>query len=166
MRRGFTIIELLVASLLLGLLVTILTMIFNQSSIAWRTGLAGTVNMNRVRENISEIREQADNAFVWGDRLYRFTGLWRPDGTFRKRACSTQEEIGSDNKVEPKYLSDKMQEETGSLSALKPRNFKEVLVGIGNAQPAKTYTVNVMSGGPANDIEDYRAIWSFPDDFE
>ena len=34
MRKGFTIIELLVASLLLGLIVTILTMIFNQSSIA------------------------------------------------------------------------------------------------------------------------------------
>ena len=27
-----------------------------------------------------------------------------------------------------------------------------------------SYTVNVMSGGPANDVEDWQAIWSFPDD--
>ena len=46
MRRGFTILELLVASLLLGMLVTILTMIFNQSSIAWRTGVAGVADLD------------------------------------------------------------------------------------------------------------------------
>ena len=33
-RSGFTLIEMLVASLLLGMLVTILTMVFNSSSIA------------------------------------------------------------------------------------------------------------------------------------
>ena len=42
MRKGFTILELLVASLLLGMLVTIMTQIVSQSSIAWSTGtLAG-----------------------------------------------------------------------------------------------------------------------------
>ena len=34
MRRAFTMIELLVATMLLAMLVTILTMMFNQSSIA------------------------------------------------------------------------------------------------------------------------------------
>ena len=37
-RNGFTLLEVMVASLLLGLLVTALTMVFNQSSIAWRVG--------------------------------------------------------------------------------------------------------------------------------
>ena len=46
MKKGFTIIELLVASLLLGLLVTILTMVFNQSSIAWRIGTAGVSDLD------------------------------------------------------------------------------------------------------------------------
>ena len=49
MKKGFTLIELMVASLLLAMLTTILTMIFNQSSIAWRTGVAGVVNLNKSR---------------------------------------------------------------------------------------------------------------------
>ena len=51
-RRGFTVLELLVASLLLSMLVTVLTMIFNQSSIAWRTGVAGVVELNQVRTRL------------------------------------------------------------------------------------------------------------------
>lgn len=161
MKRGFTIIELLVASLLLGLLVTILTMIFNQSSIAWRTGMAGTVDMDQVRENIAEVREEADNAFVWGSRLYQNTGLWKSNGQLRNRSCSAPDQTDQ-GETRPTYLENKM----SNLSNLKPEYFSEFSVGSGNAKAAKTYTVNVMSGGPANDIMDYRAIWSFPDDFD
>ena len=161
MKKGFTIIELLVASLLLGLLVTILTMIFNQSSIAWRTGMAGMVAMDRVRENIAETREESDNAFLWGDSLYQHTGLWQANGQLRNRACSAPDQSDASETV-PLYLRNKM-----SVSAnLEPKDFTTFTVGSGNAKQAKTYTVNVMSGGPANDINDYRAIWSFPDDFE
>jgi len=166
---GFTIIELLVASLLLGLLVTILTMIFNQSSIAWRTGVAGTVSMDRVRENIAELREEADNAFVHNGKLYRYTGLWDKDGNLRTRACdapgSTDEDAnkavmigGSSRSGAGKWIE--------SLNNLKTDSFKVAEVGDGSASAAKTYIVNVMSGGPNNDIEDWEAIWSFPDDFE
>lgn len=63
MRKGFTLIELIVASLLLGMLVTVLTMIFNQSSIAWRTGVASVADLDDVRDNIAEVRDEADNAF-------------------------------------------------------------------------------------------------------
>ena len=45
-RNGFTLVEVLVASLLLGMLVVILTMVFNQSSIAWRTGKASVAEMD------------------------------------------------------------------------------------------------------------------------
>ena len=58
MKRGFTILELLVASLLLGMLVTILTMIFNQSSIAWRTGVAGVADLDDARANMAELRDE------------------------------------------------------------------------------------------------------------
>ena len=59
---GFTILELLVASLLLAMLVTILTMLFNQSSIAWRTGVAGTLDLNTVRAGMGEFHDVEDDA--------------------------------------------------------------------------------------------------------
>ena len=42
-------IEILVASLLLGMLMTILTMVFNSSAIAWRTGRASNSMMSNAR---------------------------------------------------------------------------------------------------------------------
>ena len=65
MRKGFTILELLVASLRLGMLVTILTMMFNQSSIAWRTGVAGLLDMDEVRDNVAAVRDEADSIYIW-----------------------------------------------------------------------------------------------------
>ena len=161
MRRGFTIIELLVASLLLGILVTILTMIFNQSSIAWRTGIAGSVDMDDVRENIAEVREEADNVFVYDNKLYRLTGLWDKNGRLRNRACdapgSTDE---SDNHAE--YLRQKL----SNLANLKASDLNPFSVGNGNAKSAKTYTVNVMSAGPDREFDTWDDVWSWPDDFE
>ena len=169
MRRGFTIIELLVASLLLGLLVTILTMVFNQSSIAWRTGIAGTVDMDKVRENIAETREEADNAFVWGNRLYRHTGLWKEDGRFRQRACDAPEADDSDDHIAG-LLGGASRSGDGNrieaLTTLEPKGFKCFNVGSGNAKSTKTYTVNVMSAGPDRVFDTWDDIWSWPDDFE
>ena len=62
MRRGFTVLELLVASLLLGMLVTMLTMIFNQSSIAWRTGISSVSNLEKTREQIGGYHDVTDDA--------------------------------------------------------------------------------------------------------
>ena len=61
-RSGFTVLELLVASLLLSMLVTVLTMIFNQSSIAWRTGTAGVVELNRVRASLGSYHDKEDDS--------------------------------------------------------------------------------------------------------
>ncbi|MCQ2390006.1 MAG: prepilin-type N-terminal cleavage/methylation domain-containing protein [Kiritimatiellae bacterium] len=60
-RKGFTLIEVLVASLLLSMLVMILTMVFNQSSIAWRTGKASVAEMDMVRRRLSVIQKQSDD---------------------------------------------------------------------------------------------------------
>ena len=57
-QRGFTLIEVLVASLLLGMLVVILTMVFNQSSIAWRTGKASVAEMDGMRRLLSQTQRR------------------------------------------------------------------------------------------------------------
>ena len=61
MKRGFTLIELMVASLLLGMLVTVLTMVFNQSSIAWRTGVAGVADLRESRWQLSDFHDVCDD---------------------------------------------------------------------------------------------------------
>ena len=166
MKKGFTIIELLVASLLLGMLVTILTMVFNQSSIAWRTGVAKEANMDMVRDGIAQLRDEADNTFVWKQRVYRHIGLWDEDGNLRKRACNYGDEendyiYNKDDSFLKKFISDP------TLPA-DPKNFDPI--DIGQMDPgdgsAKTYTVNVKSAGPDRVFDTYDDIWSWPDDFE
>jgi len=164
MRKGFTILELLVASLLLGMLMTILTMIFNQSSIAWRTGMAGAVDMDKVRENVAEVREEADNAFVFGNRVHRLLGLWDEQGTLRKRACDADTEDQTKNN--PGLLRSK-----ASYLASNTLRTKDLIpVEVGNTQDAgnskKTYTVNVKSAGPNGKLGDWDDIWSWPDEWD
>ena len=59
---GFTLLEILVASMLMAMLITILTMVFNSSSIAWNTGKANVTEMDSVRREMSVATIQADNA--------------------------------------------------------------------------------------------------------
>ena len=177
MKRGFTIIELLVASLLLGMLVTILTMIFNQSSIAWQTGVAVTSSMDNVRDNIAALREEADNAFVYNNEIYRSVGLWKNDGSgFRDRAVGAQgstvfNEIGG----EAKFLKNKAE---SFLKQRKPWDERGMISldggGSGGAAGGnhganggggrQNYIVNVRSKGPKNEEDDWQAIYSQPDD--
>lgn len=163
MRKGFTILELLVASLLLGMLMTILTMIFNQSSIAWRTGKAVTDDMSVVRENIAEVREEADNAFVHAGQLYRITGLWDSKGDLRDRACDAPGSVEAAAN-EATYLRNKI----SGLSNLKPSNMKSFSVGSSEGSDAKrqNFTVNVKSAGPNGTFNDYDDIWSWPDQWD
>ena len=163
MRKGFTIIELLVASLLLGMLVTILTMIFNQSSIAWRTGTAGVADLADVRDTIAEVREEADNAFIWNSQLYRILGLWDQNGSLRRRACDAEGSGVQDNE-----RAKLLKRELSPISqSTKPENFKTINVGNGRGSRSfQTYTVNVMSAGPDKEFDTWDDIWSWPDDFE
>lgn len=182
MKSGFTIIELLVASMLLGMLVTVLTMVFNQSSIAWRIGSAMTSNMDNVRDNIAELREESDNAFVYGNDVYRTVGLWDNNGNLRDRACdapnsSVQNETGA----RAKFLRNKVQSFlTASPSQRSPWSKSDSLVpvdgGMGGNTPGgntpgansgkQNFVVNVRSKGPANDEKDWQAVFSYADDPE
>ena len=172
MKRGFTILELLVASLLLGMLVTILTMIFNQSSIAWRTGTAGVSDLDDVRDNMAEIREEADNAFAWGTEVFRHTGLWDKDGTLRDRACDATGSTVA-NEDGGKWRANVLR--AGPSSALTQKNDRQLwtasqnMLSVGQSgspRNFKTYTVNVMSAGPDRQFDTWDDIWSWPDDFE
>lgn len=153
MKRAFTILELLVASLLLGMLVTILTMLFNQSSIAWRTGVAGVADLDDVRTNIADLRDDADNAYVWNNNVQRLVGLWDDNGTLRKRAW----DVDGEGSVKGTVISLK---DDSKLSEI-----KTVSVGSGDSGSSiKTYSVNVKSAGPNREFNDYDDIWSFPDE--
>lgn len=160
MKRGFTILELLVASLLLGMLVTILTMLFNQSAIAWRTGIAGVADLDDVRSNIAEVRDEADNAYIWNDEVHRIIGLWDDSGELRTRAWDVESESGSD--VSAEFLKAR----GGNLrDDSKLSDFRTISVGSGNSSASiKTYTVNVKSAGPNKVFNDYDDIWSYPDE--
>lgn len=158
MRRGFTILELLVASLLLGMLATILTMIFNQSSIAWRTGVAGVADLDKVRDNVAEVREEADNIFVHGTKAYRITSLWDKSGNLRKRACSA----GSSENADKIVLLTQVDGTTLG------NQISTVTVGSENTgSSVKSYTVGVTSLGPNADPDvDYDDITTWPDEIE
>lgn len=150
MRRGFTIIELLVASLLLGLLMTILTMIFNQSSIAWRTGMAGISDLDEVRAKTAMVRDQADSAYVWNGTIYGLQSLWNENDALNTRAIATMGNA---------YFSVSDAEEGANKSP-------SVNVGSGSSgESFNTYLVNVESAGPDRNYEEtWDNIWSNPVD--
>ena len=165
MRRGFTILELLVATLLLGVIVTILTMIFNQSSASWRIGIASVSDMDDIRNNMAELREEADNAFAHGGRFYRAVGLWSDSGELRDRACDAPDSsVASEDGG--RFRANLLNNASGvNASSLRLRDIQPISVGnVGNSTTYRAYTVNVMSGGVNNDLDDWQAIWSFPDD--
>lgn len=154
MRKGFTILELLVASLILGMLVTILTMIFNQSSIAWRTGVAGVSQMDEARENIAALREESDNLFFHGNKACLLVSLWDKNGNLRTRACG---ESGVED-VEINMLS--------SLNgSSKGKSMTPIAVGsgAGGKSGAKSYTVGVTSYGPDGEEGTYDDITTWPE---
>lgn len=161
MKKGFTILELLVASLLLGMLVSILTMMFNQSSISWRTGVAGVADLDLVRQNVAELRDEADNAYVWNGEIKRIVGLWNEDGTLRDRAWNVDAEKTQVN--EAGFLRNRASNVSAASARLSA--FKVVAVGSGDSGGGiKTYVVNVKSAGPDREHGTYDDIWSYPDE--
>lgn len=165
MKRGFTILELLVASLLLAMLVTVLTSIFNQSAIAWRTGTAGVADLDAVRNTMAQVRDEADNAFVHDKKVYALTGLWDENGNLRRRACDAEDSTG--NTLLKSYIEKSIDSKTDRPIVWKNGN-NTLSVGSGENSGAnrRTYTVNVKSAGPDRVFNTYDDIWSFPDEFD
>ena len=169
MRRGFTILELLVAALLLGMLVTVLTMIFNQSSIAWRTGVAGLLDMDEVRDNVAAVRDEADSIYIWNNEIHRTLSIWKEGGTgvrpqLRKRAVDSPDNTDVEERAKVQYLKGE-----GELKRddLEPKDaVGPVDVRQSESEAGKNWIVNVKSCGPNGVLNDYDDIWSNPDDFE
>ena len=99
MKKGFTILELLVASLLLSMLVTMLTMMFNQSSVAWTSGLASMKMLGKERAGLGTWHDVEDDLLPGVAQQnaktgssdnrqleYRTVSLWRKDAVNTLRA--------------------------------------------------------------------------------
>jgi len=153
-RKGFTVLELLVASLLLGMLMTILTMIFSQSSIAWRTGLAGVADLDDVREKISDVRYKADNVYVWEGQAKCIRSVFDDSGNLRSDRQVSDQFDGDTTGWRPSVsTSMQIKDSQGQSNSLR-----------GDASSGANYVVNVMSAGPDRKMDTYDDIWSFPDD--
>ena len=169
MRRGFTILELLVAALLLGMLVTVLTMMFNQSSIAWRTGVAGLMDMDEVRDNVAAVRDEADCIYIWNKELHRTLSIWKEGGTgqrpqLRRRAVDSPDNTDVDEESKVQYLKGRSELKKDDLKLAD--SFGPVDVKQSESEGGKNWIVNVKSCGPNGVLNDYDDIWSNPDDFE
>ena len=145
LRNGFTLLEVMVACLLLGILVSALTMVFNQSSIAWRTGMAGVVNLNDTRSELGKKHDNYDNILpglkTAEDMGYRAVSLWKNGQLRTDRAFAAA---------------------TESLSYDDAKNAKpQGLSSASAGQSVSLFTVGVRSYGPdgllgtADDITTY-----------
>lgn len=175
-RKGFTLLEMLVASLLLGMLITILTMLFNQSSIAWRTGLAGVTDLDVVRETVGQVRNEADNAYIWKNnspQVASIVSIWRSDSggksgaqKLRSRAIDTgtDSDIQKGEKIQAILSCINSSTDGGKAGTVITQPSKDC--GQGQTGDSDTYTVNVRCAGPDGIHNTYDDIWSFPDDFD
>jgi len=59
---------------------TILTMIFSQSSIAWRTGEATVANTEYTIADVSYLRFQSDNFYGWNGGAYYIQSVFDENG--------------------------------------------------------------------------------------
>ena len=163
MKRGFTLLEVLVASVLMGMLVTILTMIFNQSAIAWRTGKAGVADMSETERKLSRIHAYADSVLPYtGGNNYCVVSPWDDmttdnSTTFNKRGLRKASD-----------LHKKFQTITGHFyndNAGYDR-WKQDGLGNPNINGGDAFVVGVRSAGPDRvwDTEDDISTW--PDEVE
>ena len=173
---GFTLLEILVASMLLAMLITILTMVFNSSSIAWSTGKASVAEMDEVRQKTSSAGIVADNVIprvdvndvaAWG----QLVGPWRQDadGTLRRRTMVkvTENELGKNvwGSMQPDL--DMTEGKTGKGEWV--RNSSKMLwvfLRPGNIKIAggtKDYVVGVWSLGPDGKPNSGDDISTWPD---
>ena len=155
---GFTLIEILVASLLLGMLMTILTMVFNSSAIAWRTGRASNAMMSKARRQLSYAQYLADNALprigTAQSQTGRVLGAWDKNDRLRDRAV----EIYPSGRF-PFPLPTWTQ---GSVGTSVPQPWQQVNRSIQlRADGGNTYIVGVLSWGPdgkQNTVDDINTM--------
>lgn len=159
-RQGFTLIELLVASLLLGMMVMIMTMLFNSSSIAWRTGTAGVALLGDTRRQLGAFHDIRDEALpgiksnAKGDARkieYRTVSVWQ------KNSSQLRTDRAYDTITFARGLSAGDFQGTGNLGQQKS------LEG-GRTAGSGLFTVGVRSAGPNGEFGDDDDITTWPDE--
>jgi prepilin-type N-terminal cleavage/methylation domain-containing protein len=157
-RSGFTLLEVLVASVLMGMLVTILTVIFNQSAIAWRTGKAGVADMSETERRLSRIQAAADNVLPYTDnKNYYVVAPWddaKTDGAnnFYTRGIAVADDVRKGYRTV-----------TGSFydSNAGKGYWRQTGLGKVRTENQSQFTVGVRSAGPDRiwDTEDDISTW-------
>ena len=157
-RNGFTLLEVLVASVLMGMLVTILTVIFNQSAIAWRTGKAGVADMSETERKLARIHAFADSALPYTEQgNYFVVSPWNDSNTdestkFHSRGIAASGDI--------RKGFDTVTVNFSGNDAGKG-NWQQTGLGRSKLNNGSQFTVGVRSAGPDRrwDTEDDISTW-------
>ena len=162
-RSGFTLLEVLVASVLMGMLVTILTMIFNQSAIAWRTGKASVADMSETERNLARIHAMADNVLPYtGGQNYCVVSPW------------DDAKDDSSTRFNPRGIRRVQDLRTGVATIggnfynqdAGKGDWKKSDLGNPDLNGGKTFIVGVRSAGPDRQWETEDDISTWPDEVE
>ena len=152
-RGGFTLLEMLVASLLLSMLVVALSMVFSSSASAWRIGSAGVRGLHSMRQRMSEYQLSSDNA------LPNLKGKGSAPGYVRAVWLNGSSLVDTDGETVDKvrgFETTDIYEGRSGIDTTKP--FKSNLsVGSASGNQVKNYTVGAGSAGPDR-------VWGTKDD--
>lgn len=163
MKKGFTLLEVLVASVLMGMLVTILTVIFNQSAIAWRTGKAGVSDMTETERNLSRIHAMADSVLPYtGGQNYCVVSPWN-DARSDNNAPIHRRGV-----VPAVTVGKKLDSVAGGFYNNDAGKSDWKRMGLGNPQMhgGSAFVVGVRSAGPDREFDTEDDISSWPDEVE
>jgi len=145
-KGGFTLLEMLVASLLLSMMVVALSMVFSSSASAWRIGRAGVDGLHEMRHRLSEYQLTSDNALpnlrgngsgvgyvraVWvsGSSLVDTDG----DSVSNGRGFDTRDVYGGQSGIDTS--GKKPFKNNLSAGTVNGNGFKNYIVGVGSAGP-------------------------------
>lgn len=176
MRKGFTILELLVASLLLSMLVTMLTMIFNQSSVAWTSGLASMKALGRERAGLGAWHDVEDDLLPGiaqqdaktgssDDRRleYRTVSLWRQGAENTLRVNERAFDLINWGQVSTR-LPNVMGDDVRLGRSVNSSDSSSANTSIGGNGGSGGVIVGVWSAGPNGKWGDEDDINTFPDE--
>lgn len=167
MKKGFTLIEVLVASMLMGMLVAVLTMAFNQSAVSWRTGKAGVSQLSDAREKMSWYHFAAARALphLKTVKFNDATGRWNPidDQSLRYEIQNAwDDKTGNLNTRALKQASTRSG--ANSFEFDYPGNDWKQTVSGTSADSVDAVTVGVMSAGPDRKWGTVDDISSWPEE--
>ena len=148
MKKGFTLIEIMVATMLLAMLVTILTMIFNQSSIAWSTGVASVAAVGDAREKMSAFAREADNVILddRGNAVLGVSSVWDlwQNGTWGTSPGGASRTLKAYSDFDEKFRK----QGVGASDVRDPLMDKTITINGGTAAGRESFLVGVHSYGP------------------